>query len=677
MAASLTQAFALQATTHTITEYDIYSYFYNTLFGSIFTHTGIHGIPDNPADQFIRTINLPTPTSGLPTLPTGVQLICQFLTQNAYHLFKDVTEKFPKMQINGPQLNAEMNQLFADPVSFWRDLSKSVDTKIKKFVQFNFTADHGHLLTHPDGRSEGLLSNATSKDIKFYTDKGFSLSGTGPVIDTSQPTFKPVRTRQYVESVSQGHFSTPDQCINVIGPQEWNQTCSICGRQIEPGESFSCEHTLEVLLLIICCTLSPSVGDEEIRRQIYEFLTAINAYTWCCERCNMLKAYIQGSSGIFINVVTTSTAHGIPTTNFCRNELAIGQYIPILFSSWGTRYFITGTESYYIHDPTTAKYFELTTDTQTRIHGIIDPLINALNSLYIPLWGSFQNMMLFGIIKIIAMMGKINCYPLPKLPKTPKNPTGGSKLTNITNTKIKYNMKGGVTPMEESMELIKQLDILRLINYYALHCTELPDFSDIVNIVIKLQRWLRRSREKITERERYIINFDPETITSATNTDAIFENTESINHSRFEKLNNYVKLIIENGWKLDDKQQYKIIKFIKNFDEDEQNEIIQKMIKSGIPREYLSELFSQELRLEQILEEVKEDNEEEEPQPTIENGLFAFTQPTQTKYNFGHMDDGMDGGGNPPCKRKRKTIKRKSKRRKSKRRRNNKRRSRK
>jgi hypothetical protein len=301
--------------------------------------------------------------------------------------------------------------------------------------------------------------------------------------------------------------------------------------------------------LIICCTLAPSAGDDAIKDQIYEFLRAINAYTWCCKRCNYLKANVQSRIGIFIHVVQDTTG----AAGFTRNIPAIDEYI-VQLPSWNHHWF-QGTQTYYVNDPVS-----LQTESRQRIHNIIDPLINALNSLYIQqLWGSFQNMMLFGIIKIIAMMGKINCYPLPKLPKTRKNTTGGSKLTNITNTKIKYNMKGGVNTIQQSVEIIKKLNIPGLINYYALNCTLLPDFSNIVNIVIKLQRWLRRSREKITTRDRDIINFDPVT----TSDEVLYQIKTTIDSINNSKLQGYLSIIHSKKGIFTPQQRDEIIKYIK------------------------------------------------------------------------------------------------------------------
>jgi hypothetical protein len=670
-----TPADALAASTHTITTHDTYNHFYNKLFDFI---TAIH---DNPGEQFKHAIaNIaPTPTfmnnDGIVThfqLPSGVYLICNNLSTKAHELFNGIPENFPNMLIDQPELSKEMYQLFYQPEIFWKDLSKSVDVKLRKFVKFaHIEADgirfqkkdiHGN----PTGKICGILKKFKNDQdyIDDYLSKDYVRITDGYVINPLTPfQFDPTTTRRYVESVAQGHFSTPDQCNNVIGEQVSTQTCSICGRLRLPDEKFSCEHTLEVLLLIICCTLAPSAGDDAIKDQIYEFLRAINAYTWCCKRCNYLKANVQSRIGIFIHVVQDTTG----AAGFTRNIPAIDEYI-VQLPSWNHHWF-QGTQTYYVNDPVS-----LQTESRQRIHNIIDPLINALNSLYIQLWGSFQNMMLFGIIKIIAMMGKINCYPLPKLPKTRKNATGGSKLTNITNTKIKYNMKGGVTPMEESVRLLSKLyrHIPDMINYYALYCTLLPDFSNIVNIVIKLQRWLRRSRERITTRDRDIINFDPDTITSETDTDAIFQKIESINHIRLEKLKYYVKMIIDNNGDLDDNQKYQIIKFIKNYDEDEQNVIIQNMIDLNIPIGYLSNLFSQELQLEQILEDVRQ----EPPAgfilttPKIPPGGFNFElqqHQLQQHQLQQHLQHRHYGG----------TIKRKSKRRKSKRRRNNKKRSRK
>jgi flagellar motility protein MotE (MotC chaperone) len=592
-----TPANAEAAAGHVMTTHDIYTTFYNGLFG--FT-----GIFNNPIEQFRAVMST----------GTGVNDICHRLINNTGldgALFPGITGNYPNLWIDEPELKRAIDQLNTHPVTFWRELSKSAETKIKKFVKIDHMVHNGWIFTSPAGNLLHLAPDPTpspsavkktQRQVDDFIRTGYTFIR-GPVANTFVNKAETGKLRQNVESTSTGHFNTPEQCNKVIGTQDVDQRCSICGRQREyPSETFSCEHSLEVLLLAICCSLTPSIGNDTILENIYEFLKAINAYTWCCLRCNELKAKIQKSTGVFIGVGADTSGKII----FGRDEHAIGQYIPHL-STWESHIF-PGTRPYYFNQPHGSTV--LTTDTRDRIYGIIDPLIFALNNIYITsIWGTFQNMMLFGIIKIIAMMGRIYCYP-----RSTESSGGGRVMNNLTNPKIKYNMKGGVVNIEESVTLITEKggidNILQMINYYTLNCTLLTHFDELVNIVIKLQRWVRRARERINSRE---ITGNDESFYksdySNSSPEGIVHVIKTVKSKIIEKLQMYIHTIQTKVLTEDERDE--IINFIKSSDEDEQIIIIQEMIHSDIPFKYLSDLFSGELNLEQILEE----EEDEEYQP--------------------------------------------------------------
>jgi flagellar motility protein MotE (MotC chaperone) len=480
-----------------------------------------------------------------------------------------------------------------------------------------FTSPAGNLL-HLAPDPDPAHTARTQRQVNDFISKSYTFTR-GPVANTFVQKPETGKLRPNVESTSTGHFNTPEQCNKVIGTQDADQRCSICGRQREyPSETFSCEHSLEVLLLAICCSLTPSIGDDTILENIYEFLKAINAYTWCCLRCNELKAKIQKKTGVFIGVGLDTSGKII----FGRDNNAINEYIDIL-PSWNSHWF-PGTKPYYATNITSLQH-----DSKTRIYNIIDPLIFALNNIYITsIWGTFQNMMLFGIIKIIAMMGRIYCYP-----RSTESSGGGRVMNNLTNPKIKYNMKGGVVNIKESVTLITAKggipNILGMINYYTLNCTLLTHFDELVNIVIKLQRWVRRVRETIMEREE-ITNHDKEFVLSdysSSSPEDIDHVIKAVKSKIIEKLQEKLQMYIHaiKNRKLTQDGRDEIIYFIKSFDEDEQAGIIKQMIDSGITLGDLSQLFLGERNLEQILQELEKDEEYQHVQQVVVDPYQANT----------------------------------------------------
>jgi hypothetical protein len=355
-------------------------------------------------------------------------------------------------------------------------------------------------------------------------------------LDSSIPSYKVTFTALTTQDNSYGPAPNPNTVTK----------CSICGIINRRGKNqklinckFSCEHTLEALLLLMTLGLSPfeyATGNalHATYLNAIDFLNEIRCYTYCCERCNQLKAKCQRTSkkdnpGCTIFVKFNGA-------QFENNTFVYEQFCDKFFNNDFyyhcddyTKYYIIsmliwfgpdddisvkeyieyyfGSKKGGLKDIVLSKAKDATRRGESayeyitkRIEENVTPLVTALNTTLFGIWGGrFSDMMIFGLLKMIVIQildiqvttdGRlVHMTPGTGNVDVPQIGVGGTKnISKINNSLLKYNLKGGVKTIAELADLI---------NYGTLNCIDRPlSFKGSVYTVIATQRFKQLLRRK-------------------------------------------------------------------------------------------------------------------------------------------------------------------------------------
>jgi hypothetical protein len=452
------------------------------------------------------------------------------------------------------------------------------------------------------------------------------------------------------------------------------QLSNVSGNASTKNLSAACEHLLEALQLLLVYGLTPHENfySTALLNTILRLLKEFKCYRYACLHCNMVKSRVQTNKatslfvqidnlgnlgkGSFItshqNIKQFALSYFISNGNIYTKDYNLAVYklnknpatliyeqsqinymTTLLFGTLtsiplGSGVIITKTEveKYYRNEPEYKKQANkkkieqkisklvntliLTNGTgpsfiYNRVKSMVDELVSNLNSLIgSGYWDNIQVLLSFGITKIIARICLLygvagtTHHPIQKV-------LGGSSYFVNNNNKI---LKGGALN-SEILQILKSVQ-----NEDARSM-----FTTVRSIMI-IQKFLRSALPRIRKRIQFIktrkIISDHEAIREALVT-LTEDKLEILLVEGFGFTQNQVELLL-----LDEHYTYHIFEKLKNIAE--MNPTRLHEIKNYIDK----------------MKKVPNDEDEEEPTPQIENGLFAFNPSQQFRshqFNFGNV----------------------------------------
>jgi hypothetical protein len=472
--------------------------------------------------------------------------------------------------------------------------------------------------------------------------------------------------------------------------------CSICGIINRRATNnikflncqFSCEHTLEVLLLLMTLGLSPFQYDPGVHSAdiaLYQaainFLKMTSCYTYCCQRCNMLKSSCQTAKLDYCTIFVDFDG-----TQFVNNELIYEFFCEKFFTN-EKYYYCDDYIKYHIisiliyYGPNTVPdvnqyinyYFgnnNLLKDNvlacakidsrgygsaydyiKSKIKATVNPLVHWLNITLNNIWGRrFSDMMIFGLLKMIVIQ-IVDIKVVGGLTHITKGPVqskvkrfGGTKnISKINNSLLNYNLKGGVQSSEE---------LAVLINYGTLNCIDRPlSFKGSVYTVIAAQKFKQLLRQKGIEitpqQEAEVKNVAIEVI-EATNTH------RQTAHEIIDKL------------QLNTNEKEVVYSIVQEYDATQEEAPDEKEVVYSIVQEYdatQEEAPAEERRKKEFMQQRTAKRAEEKKKESKTIGKFdRYKVEREQRKN----ESGMGSIGGTLHKRKTRKNKRKTKRRKHK-----------
>ena len=169
-------------------------------------------------------------------------------------------------------------------------------------------------------------------------------------IEKSKLEIKGFNPRQPVESNDLGFSSTEQQC-KILNPEPFEKKangqpveCQYCGVEYEWNKTpciLSCEHLLEASVLAFFFGLTPNskLAKGVDNDQIYAFFKIMGCYYWSCERCNQIKADVQGKITKHDDYIAAKKSDPLTCTIFVSYNGPNNMFKPSDFAikSWATR----------------------------------------------------------------------------------------------------------------------------------------------------------------------------------------------------------------------------------------------------------------------------------------------------------------------------------------------------